>query len=70
MGIPTNKMRDPQRISTVIAKLLKLWARVPNWRFCQLVSNLHGLGPQDIFHTKDDDFEKMIDKMIKETERA
>lgn len=60
-------MRDPQRISTIIAKLLKLWGRYPDWRFCQLISNLHGLGPQDIFHTEDDDLLKAIDEMLKET---
>lgn len=61
-------MRDPQRISTIIAKLLKLWARVPDWRFCQLISNLHGVGPQDIFYTEDDELEKGIDAMLKEYE--
>ena len=59
-------MRDPQRLSTIIAKLLKLWAKVPDWRFTQLISNLHGTGPQDIFFTEDDDLLEMINKMLKE----
>lgn len=54
----------------VLVKLKRLWIGLDSYRFCQLVSNLHGNGPQDIFHTEDDDFEKMIDKMIKETDLA
>ena len=57
-------MRDPNRIPVIIDKLEKLWKTVPDWRFCQIISNLHGLGPQDIFHTQDEDFEKMIDEML------
>ena len=59
-------MRNPDRIPIIIAKLLKLWNTVPDWRFCQLISNLHGLGPQDIFHTQDEDLEKAIDEMLNE----
>lgn len=59
-------MRDPKRISIIIAKLLKLWAKKQDWRFCQLISNLHGTGPQDIFYTEDDELERMIDEMLKE----
>ena len=58
-------MRDKKRIARIIAKLLKLWNTVPDWRFCQIISNLHGLGPQDIFHTEDDDLEKAIDELLK-----
>ena len=60
-------MRNHKRIARVIAKLLKLWNTVPNWRFCQLISNLHGLGPQDIFYTQDEDLEKAIDEMLAES---
>ena len=62
------KMRNPDRISTIIAKLIKLWGRLPDWRLCQLISNLHGGGPQDIFYTEDDELEKLINKMLKETD--
>ena len=58
-------MKSNQRISTILAKLLKLWARHQDWRFTQLVSNLHGTGRQDIFYTEDEEFEAMIDKMLK-----
>ena len=60
-------MRNHKRIARVIAKLLKLWNTVPNWRFCQLISNLHGLGPQDIFYIQDEDLEKAIDEMLAES---
>ena len=60
-------MRDKKRIKRITDKLEKLWITVPDWRFCQLISNLHGLGPQDIFHTEDDDLEEAIDEMLDES---
>ena len=59
-------MKDPKRILSIIAKLFNLWNNHKDWRFTQLVSNLHGTGPQDIFFTEDEDFEIMIDKMLEE----
>ena len=52
----------------VLSKLKRLWLKLGTWRFCQLISNLHGSGPQDIFHTSDDELEEAIDAMLKETE--
>lgn len=57
-------MRNPERISKIIAKLQLLWEEIPDQRFCQLVSNITGRSTgQDIFYIEDEDFEKMIDKM-------
>ena len=59
-------MRDPRRIAPIIARLLKLWGQNPDWRFCQLISNLHGVGQQDIFYTEDDELDQMISNLLKE----
>jgi hypothetical protein len=48
----------------ITEKLLRAWELVPDWRLCQLVSNLHGTGPQDIFHTSDEAFEAGLDQFI------
>ena len=32
-------MRDPSRIDRFCARLAKAWAKVPDWRFGQLISN-------------------------------
>ena len=31
---------------------------------CQLISNLHGTGPRDIFFTYDDQLEEMINQQL------
>lgn len=56
-------MRDPKRIKPILKKLEKLWNMFPDWRLCQLISNLHGAGRQDIFYTEDNELEKGIEKM-------
>lgn len=59
-------MRDPKRIKRIVEKYAKVWETVPDWRFGQLLSNMHGCGQQDVFHTEDDDLEKGMDKWLKE----
>lgn len=49
----------------LIEKLLKLYDKQYDIRLCQLISNLHGVGQQDIFFTYDDELEKMIDEALK-----
>ena len=61
----TRFMQLPKEQRRLIEKLLKLWDHVPGWRLCQVVSNLHGNGPQDIFHTYDDQLETHIDEVLK-----
>lgn len=34
-------------------------------RLCQLLSNLKGSGPQDLFHLYDDELEYLIDEALK-----
>lgn len=59
-------MRNKNRIPNIIKKLETAWAFVPDWRLCQLISNLHGNGQQDIFYTEEDELEKALDDFIKE----
>ena len=59
-------MRNPKRIPIIIKKLKKAWLSVPDWRLGQLISNLQGPGPQDVFHLSDEDCEKLIDLMIQD----
>jgi uncharacterized protein YihD (DUF1040 family) len=60
-------MRDPKRIKRILSKLDKYWKKNPDWRICQLISNLHGTGPQDIFHTEDEELEEVLDKLNEKT---
>lgn len=55
-------MRDPQRIDRIVEKLGEAWKKVPDWRLGQLVSNLQGAGPQDVFHLDDERTEALLDR--------
>ena len=57
-------MRNPERIKKIIKLLEKAWTLVPDWRLGQLVSNLLGTGPQDVFFPEDEDWEKYIKSFI------
>lgn len=52
-------MRDPKRIENFCAELARLWHKVPDWRFGQLMSNLLGAyvsdTKRDIFFPEDDE---------------
>ena len=56
-------MRDPNRIYEIMALIQKGWAKVPDWRFGQLVENLKRyIGVEDLFYIEDDSLkEKIID---------
>ena len=55
------------RRTRLLSKLKRAWLNNKQLRFCQLISNLHGLGPQDIFYTQEEDLEKAIDEMLAES---
>lgn len=59
-------MRDPKRIPRIIKKLETAWELVPDWRLGQLVSNLQGPGPRDVFFLEDSKWEQLIDLFIEE----
>jgi len=58
-------MRNPERIPIIIKKLEQAWLKVPDWRLGQLVSNLMGVGIQDVFHQEDDKWEEDLDNFNK-----
>jgi len=53
-----------------MAKLEDAWQLVPDWRLGQLISNLLGPGPQDVFHPEDDEWEKLLDAFIRERSKS
>lgn len=57
-------MRNKNRIKRIIQLLEEYWEMNPNLRLCQLVSNLHGNGKQDIFFTEDDEIEEVLQARI------
>jgi uncharacterized protein YihD (DUF1040 family) len=55
-------MRDPNRIDTILTLLQQGWAKVPDWRFGQLIENIKRyIGVDDLFYVEDD---KLIEKII------
>lgn len=52
-------MRDPKRIDEFCNELARMWHKVPDWRFGQLISNVLGdyqtKTKRDIFFPEDDE---------------
>ena len=63
-------MRDPNRIDKFCDELNKLWHKVPDWRFGQLMCNLLGgyVGEtgRDPFFPEDDEMMEFFKKYFKE----
>ncbi len=61
-------MRNPKRIRPFLEELEKLWNRVPDWRFGQLVENVYynSRSRTDQFYIEDDQFLEMIRDMAGE----
>lgn len=59
-------MRKPERIPKIVKLLEEAWTKVPDWRLGQLVSNLQGPGPHDVFFPEDEKWEKWLKDFIKE----
>ena len=57
-------MRDPKRIDEFCKHLAELWHLVPDWRFGQLISNVLGTYPGDIFFPEDDVMIKFFDSFF------
>lgn len=62
-------MRDPERIDRILEKVGRFWKEVPDWRLGQLVSNLIGTGPQDVFHLEDTQLEQALDDVLGDNAR-
>ena len=58
-------MKDPKRIKPILKLLQEAWELVPDWRLGQLVSNLLGTGPRDVFHPEDETWEELLKEFIK-----
>lgn len=59
-------MRDPERIDRIIDLLREHWHNYPQYRLGQLVSNLLGPGPQDVFFPEDDVWEEKLIRELNE----
>jgi uncharacterized protein YihD (DUF1040 family) len=57
-------MRNPERISRIIAKLEQAWQKHPDIRLGQLMSNLIDSRQADMFYVEDDVIEKWIEQEI------
>ena len=54
-------MRDISRIPRMIEKLERLWIRLPDWRFGQLIENIKSFSEkEDLYYMEDYEFEKLI----------
>lgn len=62
----SSKMRDPNRIEQVLAKVQALWKLIPDWRLGQLLINLTESG-EDLFYLEDDKLEERIEKWLRIT---
>lgn len=52
-------MRDPERMKTFLSEIEKLWKRVPDWRFAQLMCNfIREYG--DPFYLEEEQFLKAL----------
>lgn len=62
-------MRDPNRIEPFLNTINKVWSKVPDWRFGQLIENLkRGLNISDLFFIEDNDLEDKILELFNEKE--
>ena len=60
-------MRDPKRIDEFCDLLKKIWKRVPDWRFGQLISNLGRQlewTPGGFFYAEDEEFMNELSRIL------
>lgn len=53
-------MRDERRIPRIADLFEEVWRKHPDWRMGQTLSNLRGLGPQDVFYWSDAELERAL----------
>jgi len=56
--------RNKEDKERLINKLSTLYKKENDMRLCQIISNLEGTGPQDLFFLYDDELEEMIDQEL------
>ena len=59
-------MRNPDRIEPFLNRLGKVWKKVPDWRFGQLMVNVLGSLDRDPFFPEDDEMIKHFENYFKE----
>ena len=59
-------MRDPERITRVLAKLEQIWKKCPDMRLGQLVISLNPNTAVHPFYVEDETIESVLDRKLKE----
>ena len=59
-------MRDIKRIKPFLEEIEKLWEKVPDWRFGQLVMNVLGTCKKDPFFYEEDEMLELWKEFFKE----
>ena len=59
-------MRDINRIKPFLEEIEKLWEKVPDWRFGQLIVNVLGTCKKDPFFYEDDEMLELWKEFFKE----
>ena len=59
-------MRNPDRIKPFLNRLEKVWNKVPDWRFGQLISNVFVSMDRDPFYPEDDEMITYFEKYFEE----
>lgn len=59
-------MRDKSRIKPFLDRIEKVWNKVPDWRFGQLISNVFVSMDRDPFYPEDDEMITYFEKYFEE----
>ncbi len=59
-------MRDTKRIKPFLEEIEKLWEKVPDWRFGQLIVNVLGTCKKDPFFYEEDEMLELWKEFFKE----
>ncbi len=55
-------MRNPDRIKPFLAEIEKIWLKVPDWRFGQLMSNVLNSSERDPFYLEENECLQLFNK--------
>lgn len=59
-------MRDVNRMDDFLNKFKEYWAKVPDWRFMQLICNLQSFCGSDMFYMEEDRFLQYLETYFEE----
>ena len=63
-------MRDPQRISTVLKEIERLWQLHPDWRIGQLISNVAAWRGESVWDMEEAELVDEIQRHLKQAEQT